>query len=256
MSMAAGPACWNALSKRRNAARRDVIQQSEFSISDLTQETAMSEFIVYGVPGSPFMRSVSAAMEEKGEPYRIHALGPGEMRGETQPKLHPFGRIPVIDHGDFRLYETQAILRYVDAVFPKPVLQPTEPKALARMNQIIGINDWYLFPQVARIIVFQRIIGPVILGTTPDEAVIAAAVPDAERCLRELDRLLGDAPFLAGDRFSLADLLLAPQISYLAATPECAEIMEGTNLSAWLTRMEARASMQATLPPEALRKAA
>jgi glutathione S-transferase len=216
----------------------------------------MSEFIVYGVPGSPFMRSVCAAMEEKGEPYRIHAFGPGEMRGETHRKLHPFGRVPVIDHGDFRLYETQAILRYIDAVFPKPVLQPTDSKAAARMNQIIGINDWYLFPQVARIIVFQRIVGPVILGTTPDEAACAAAVPDAERCLHELDRLLGDQPFLAGDQLSIADLLLAPQLGYLAITPECAKIMQATRLKAWLGRMEARASMQATLPPEPLRKAA
>jgi glutathione S-transferase len=216
----------------------------------------MSEFIVYGVPGSPFMRSVCAAMEEKGEPYRIHAFGPGEARGETLRKLHPFGRIPVIDHGDFRLYETQAILRYVDAVFPKPSLQPTDPRALARMNQFIGINDWYLFPQVARIIVFQRIVGPVLMGTAPDEGACAAAVPDAERCLNELDRLLGDQSFLAGEQVSLADLLLAPQLLYLAATPECGKILAGTKLRAWLDRMGARASMQATLPPEALRKAA
>lgn len=218
--------------------------------------TQMSEFIVYGVPGSPFMRSVCAAMEEKGEPYRIHAFGPGEARGETLRKLHPFGRIPVIDHGDFRLYETQAILRYIDAVFPHPALQPTEPEAIGRMNQIIGINDWYLFPQVARIIVFQRIVGPVLMGTTPDEAAIAATVPDAERCLGELDRLLGDQPFLAGDQLSLADLQLAPQLIYLAATPECAKIMAGTRLEAWLGRIQARPSMQATLPPERLRQAA
>ena len=213
----------------------------------------MSEFIVYGVPGSPFMRSVCAAMEEKGEPYRIHAFGPGELRGA---KLHPFGRVPVIDHGDFRLYETQAILRYIDATFPKPALQPADPKAIGRMNQIIGINDWYLFPQVARIIVFQRIVGPVIMGTAPDEAVCAAAVPDAERCLTELDRLIGDQSFLAGDHLSLADLQLAPQLAYLAATPEGAKILAGTKLNAWLERMEARPSMQATLPPEPLRKAA
>jgi glutathione S-transferase len=124
------------------------------------------------------------------------------------------------------------------------------------MNQIIGINDWYLFPQVARIIVFQRIVGPVIMGTTPDEAAIAAAVPDAERCLGELDRLLGEQPFLAGNHLSLADLQLAPQLAYLAATPEGAKIMAGTRLKAWLGRMDARPSMQATLPPEPLRKAA
>jgi glutathione S-transferase len=213
----------------------------------------MSEFVVYGVPGSPFMRSVCAAMEEKAAPYRIQPFGPGEMR---QHQLHPFGRVPVIDHGDFRLYETQAILRYIDAIFPNPALQPTQPKAIGRMNQIIGINDWYLFPQVGRIIVFQRIVGPVLMGTTPDETVIAAAVPDAERCLGELDRLLGEQPYLAGDQLSLADLLLAPQLAYLAATPECARILTGTALKAWLERMEARPSMQATLPPQALRQAA
>src|SRR4051795_8998812 len=101
--------------------------------------------------------------------------------------------------------------------------------------------------------VFQRIVGPVLMGTTPDEAVIAAAIPDAERCLGELDRLLGEQPYLAGDQLSLADLLLAPQLAYLAATPECARMLAGTALKAWLERMEARPSMQATLPPQALR---
>jgi glutathione S-transferase len=213
----------------------------------------MSEFVVYGVPGSPFMRSVCATMEEKSAAYRIQAFGPGGMR---EHKLHPFNRVPVIDHGDFRLYETQAILRYVDAVFPGPALQPTNPKSAARMNQIIGINDWYLFPQAARIIVFQRIVGPVLMGVTPNEAAVSAALPDAGHCFVELNRLLGDQPFLAGDQLTIADLLLAPQLVYLAAIPECASMMAGTRLQAWLERIEARPSMQATRPPEGLLKAA
>jgi glutathione S-transferase len=218
-------------------------------------EIAMSEFIVYGNPGSPFVRSVCLGLEEKGAPYRIQGIGLGEMRGEAHRRLHPFGRIPAIDHGGYKLYETQAILRYIDAEIPKPALQPTEPKTIGRMNQIVGINDWYLFPQVARIIVFQRIIGPVLMGIAPDEAAVAGAVPDAELCLGELNRLLGDQPFMVGDQLSLADLMLAPQVSYLAATPEGRMILNDTALLSWLERMNARASMKATLPPEALRKA-
>jgi glutathione S-transferase len=164
--------------------------------------------------------------------------------------------MPVVDHGGYVLYETQAILRYIDALFPNLPLQPVQPQAIGRMNQIIGINDWYLFPQVARIIVFHRIVGPVLMGMTPDEAAVAAAVPDAELCLGELNRLLGCQPFMAGDRLSLADIQLAPQLVYLAATPEGRKILKDTALLAWLERMEARASMRATLPPEALRKAA
>jgi glutathione S-transferase len=109
---------------------------------------------------------------------------------------------------------------------------------------------------VARIIVFHRVVGPALLGTTPDEAAIAAAVPDATLCLGELNRLLGDQPFFAGDQLSLADLMLAPQLYYLAATPEGSAILRDTALFAWLDRMNARPSMQATMPPEELRTAA
>jgi glutathione S-transferase len=216
----------------------------------------MSDFVVHGFPGSPFMRSVLVALEEKRAPYRIEALTPGAQRTPEYQRLHPFGRVPAIQHGDFHLYETQAILRYVDATFAGRALQPREPRAIGRMNQVIGINDWYLFPRVARVIVFERIVGPVLFGKAPDEAAINAALPEARLCLGEIDRLLGDQKHLAGDEFSLADVLLAPQLYYLAATPEGASILEGTALLAWLERVSERASMQATLPPEPLRKAA
>jgi glutathione S-transferase len=215
-----------------------------------------SSIVVHAVPGSPFARAVMIGLEEKRAPYRLNALAPGDSKGEAYLKLHPFGRIPAFEHGDFRLYETQAILRYLDDVFPTPSLQPKEPRQRARMNQIIGINDWYFFPKVAAGIVFHRIVGPVLLKTVPDEAAIAAALPMARLCIGELERLLGDQPFLAGDGFSIADTMLAPQLDLFAMTPEGTSLLAGTQLSAWLARMQGRPSMLATLPPEALRRAA
>src|SRR6516165_6172063 len=170
----------------------------------------MREFIIHGNPASPFVRGACLGLEEKGASYRVQPIAVGEMRGAAHRALHPFGRVPILEHGDYRLYETQAILRYIDAELPTPGLQPADPKQIGRMNQIIGINDWYLFPLVARIIVFHRIVGPVLLGTVPDEAAIAAAVPDAKLCLGELNRLLGEQHFLAGNHLSLADVMLAP----------------------------------------------
>ena len=246
--MVAGLASSSALPRKPNATPELYWQ--------LKKEMIMSEFVIHGHPASPFLRSVTATCEEKQVPYRIARIEPGEMRGEAYRKLHPFGRIPVLEHGDFRLYETQAILRYIDALVPKPALQPTDAKTAARMNQIIGINDWYLFPMVARIIVFQRLVGPALLGLTPDEAAIAAAVPDAKLCLGELNRLLGAQAFLAGEQLTLADLMLTPQLHYIAATPEGGAILKDTALLGWLGRMNARSSMQATLPPPLLRAAA
>lgn len=216
----------------------------------------MNEIVVYGVPGSPFVRSVQLALEEKNAPYRMNALEVGASKTQDYLKLHPFGRIPVIDHGDYRLYETQAILRYLDVTFPEPSLQPREPQAIGRMNQIVGINDWYFFPKVAAVIVFNRIVGPVLMGLTPDEAAIAGAVPMAHTCINELKRLLGDQMFLVGDRLSIADLMLAPQLDFFSATSEGRDMLKGTSLADWLARMNDRSSMQRTQRPEKLRIAA
>lgn len=216
----------------------------------------MSDIVVFGVPGSPFVRSVQMGLEEKAAPYRLQAMGPAESKGPKHLGRHPFGRVPAIQHGDFMLYETQAILRYLDDEFPDPALQPAEPRARARMNQIMGINDWYFFPKVSAVIVFQRIVGPVLLGTTTDESAIAAAMPMGRTCIAELDRLLGTQPFLAGDRLSIADILLAPQLDFFAATPEGRSLLAGTRLEDWLAGLNARPSMIATQRPEVLRRAA
>jgi glutathione S-transferase len=216
----------------------------------------MSDIVVYGVPGSPFMRAVQMGLEEKKAAYRVQALGVGESKSEAYLRKHPFGRVPAFEHGNFGLYETQAILRYLDDILPEPPLQPRDPKQAARMNQIIGINDWYFFPKVAAVIVFQRIIGPVLLGIKTDDAAIEAAVPMGRTCIAELDRLLGGQQFLAGDDLSIADLMLAPQLDFLAETPEGKALLAGTRIEAWLKRMNERPSMQATQRPDALRRAA
>jgi glutathione S-transferase len=124
------------------------------------------------------------------------------------------------------------------------------------MNQIIGINDWYFFPKVAAVIVFQRIIGPTLFKTSTDEAAIEAAMPMGRVCIAELDRLLGNQPFLTGDCLSIADLMLAPQLDFFAETPEGKSLIHETRLRVWLDRMNARPSMQATPRPEVLRRAA
>jgi glutathione S-transferase len=207
----------------------------------------MSEFIVHTVPGSPFARSVLATLEEKGASYRLAPVPLGTFQSPEHLARHPFGRVPVLDHGGFRLYETQAILRYLDRVLPKPPLTPDDAKRAARMDQVMNVNDWYLFQGVGNVIVFQRVIGPQLLGREPDEAVIEAAMPKARAVFNELARLLDAQTFFAGESISLADLLVAPAVAFFTATPEWAELGKPhANLVAWLQRMEARPSMKAT----------
>jgi glutathione S-transferase len=207
----------------------------------------MSEFTVFSIPGSPFGRAVLVALEEKGTDYRLSPVKPGTLRTPEHLACHPFGKVPVMDHAGFRLYESQAILRYLDRTLPQPALTPTLPQDAARMDQLMNINDWYLFQGVANVIVFHRIIGPRVLGLQPDESAIAAAMPKAHAVFGELARQLGERPFLAGDSISLADVLLAPQLDFFRETPEWEPLTaDAANLRAWLDRMNARPSMAAT----------
>ena len=216
----------------------------------------MSTITVHGIPGSPFLRAVEATLKEKGADYRLQVMSPADMKTAEHLGMHPFGRIPIFDDGDFRLYETQAICRYVDEVFPNPPLTPVSPQARARMNQVIGIIDWYFFPKAAAPIAFNRIIGPKLLGLPSDETAIAEALPIARTCFTELDRLLGESSYFGADRVSLADIMLASQLDLLCDTPEGTELIDGTRLKSWLARMTARPSFVATQPPAMLRKAA
>jgi len=207
----------------------------------------MSDFIVHSIPGSPFGRAVLATLEEKGASYRLSPLSPGTLRSPEHLARHPFGRVPVLEHDKFSLYETQAILRYLDRVLPNPALTPVDPKAAARMDQAMNVNDWYLFRGVCNVISFQRVIGPRLMGLTPDEAVIEAAMPKALAVFNELARLLGDQLTFAGETLSLADLLIAPQIDFLSETPEWTVLgVPHTNLLTWLARMKERPSLKAT----------
>jgi glutathione S-transferase len=216
----------------------------------------MSGITVYGIPGSPFLRSVEIALKEKDVPYHLHALAPGEHKQPEHLTRHPFGRVPAFEHDGFALYETQAIVRYIDETFSNPPLTPGKPQARARMNQVIGIIEWYFFPKAAAPIAFNRIIGPRLLGLPTDEAAIAEAMPMARTCFVELDRLLEDQPYFGGERASIADIMLASQLDLLCDTPEGAELIGGSRLKQWLERMSARPSFVATQPPAMLREAA
>lgn len=217
----------------------------------------MSSINVYGIPGSPFLRSVEIGLREKEIDYRLHALAPGEHKRPDYLSKHPFGRVPAFEHDGFAIYETQAILRYIDDVFPTPPLTPDSPRERARVNQVIGVIECYFFPKAAAPIAFNRIIGPRLLGLPGDEAAIADAMPMARTCFAELDRLLGEDQYFGGDSISIADIMLAAQLDLFGECPEGRELIDGAaRLRPWLERMKARPSFHATEPPVMLREAA
>jgi glutathione S-transferase len=209
----------------------------------------MAHPIVYGPAGSTYVWSARLALAEKGVTHELVEVPFGAQRDEPHLSRQPFAKVPAFEHDGFALYETQAIVRYVDERFPGTPLQPEDVHEWSRMNQIIGIVDAYAWPSIAGAILFNRMLAPRRFGREPDEAAIAAAMPQARLCLAEIDRLMEDHRFLASDYVSLADLMAIPLLYYFATGPDgAAPLAEHPKLQDWIKRMEARQSFQVTKP--------
>jgi glutathione S-transferase len=207
--------------------------------------------VVFGAPYSVYVRAVRLALEEKAVAYDLVPVDIFAPEGPSAEHFarHPFGKIPAFDHAGFRLYEAEAITRYVDEAFAGPRLQPDDARSRARMTQIISILDSYAYRTLVWDIYVERIARPAA-GLPTDEARVTAAVPKAEICVSALAALMGEEPWLAGTSLSLADLHAAPMIAVFRLAPEANRLLSREDrLIKWWERMSARPSFARTQVP-------
>lgn len=109
---------------------------------------------VIGHPISVATRQALTALAEKGRDADVVLVDvfKNEQNQPTHLKRHPFGHIPVLQDGNFELYETPAILRYIDKKWPAPSLTPVSLQDSARMDQWLCIEQAYLQPAMQKVI--------------------------------------------------------------------------------------------------------
>lgn len=205
--------------------------------------------ILHGYRYSVYLRIARLALAEKGvacERVEVNPFAPD--RPEAYLALHPFGRVPALDHDGFVLYETAAITRYIDRAFDGPALQPTTPQALARMDQIIAVVDSYGYWPMVRQVFSQRVFRARV-GTIVDEAEVARGLEASAKVLAAFEALAGEATFLVGPEVSLADLHLGAMMAYFTQAPEgTALLAQYPRLFRWWWQLASHRSMVATDP--------
>ncbi len=198
-----------------------------------------------GDPRSTYTRTARMGLAEKGVRYALEVAGP------TAPEVaavHPFARIPAFRDGDLQLFETSAILRYVNEAFPGPSLLPGNIRDRARCEQWVSAINAYCYDAMVRRYVLQYVF-PKGADGKPDRGVIDAALPQIARQLAIFDAAYGDKNLLAGANLSLADLFLAPILAYLSAMPEGKDLMKAApNVARAQAVMRERASFRDTEP--------
>jgi glutathione S-transferase len=200
---------------------------------------------IIGAPQSNYVWAVRMVCEEKGLPYEHTAARPHTPDIDA---IHPFGKIPVMRHGDVTLCESKAIATYIDRVFDGPKVIPEDPARAAVVEQWVSLGN----TEFDKLMIRQYVVGyafPKEPGK-PDMGAIKAAAEKMKPQIDVLDRAVSKTGFLAGDAFTLADINILPMLFYVNRFEEGKAMLGAAkNLSAYTERHFARPSFQKSKPP-------
>jgi len=200
---------------------------------------------IIGAPQSNYVWAVRMVCEEKGVPYEHKAERP---HSPSVDAIHPFGKIPVMRHGDVELCESKAIASYIDRVFDGPKVIPEDPKLGAQVEQWVSLGN----VEFDKLMIRQYVVGYVFPKEPgkPDMAAIGEAAEKMKPQIAVLDRAVADTGYLAGDGFTLADINILPMLFYVNRFEEGKAMLGAAkNLSAYMERHFARPSFQKSKPP-------
>ena len=194
-------------------------------------------------PLSTYSRRVRIALIEKGLTADLVELdmAGGAHRAPAYLALNPYGRVPTFEEDGFILYESTAILDYLEATHPAPPLVPPDARGRALVAMHMKLCDIQLARQTG-IIIFPKRFLP---KERWDQAAMAQAKKEIEKHLGVLETQLRGKQYLVADRHSLVEVCYAPFVEFLSLM----EITPPPGVAAWVARMLERPSARETKPP-------
>jgi len=216
-------------------------------LSDLLDERGSAAVVtLLGDTRSTYVRTARMGLAEKGVAYTLQPVPP---HSPEVCAIHPFGRVPAFRDGDIALWETSAILKYVDESFGDgPLLTPGRIIDRVACEQWVSAVNSYFYDTMVRRYVLHYIF-PKGDGGQPDRGVIETALKEMPAQLGALERAYARSDTLAGDKVSFADLFVAPILAYVQAMPEGAQLMSDMpNIRRAQATIRQRASFTGTEP--------
>ncbi len=193
-------------------------------------------------PFSTFARRVRIALLEKNiEAELVEVDMPGRAhKNEAYLSLNPYGRVPTLVDDDLVLYESTAILEYLEAKHPTPSLVPPGIKQRALVAMHMKLCDLQM-TRPSLVVIFPKRFLPEGAWRRED---MAKSTKEVERHFATLDRQLEGKQFLVAERYTLADLCYVPFLEFLPLL----ELAVPPNVAAWSKRLLSRPSSVATKP--------
>ena len=201
---------------------------------------------IIGSSRSTYTHAIRLVCEEKRIDYKLTEC---PLRAPELYAIHPFGKMPVLRHGDFVLFESKAIAGYLDRSFPAPYLFPDDLRLAALTEQWISLVNTLMDHTLIRTYLFAYI-APNTADGGPDRATIDAIMPALQAQIEVLDKAVAPRGYLVGSDLTFADLNLLPILHRVRQAPEGASVLAAApHLTRYYEQHAARPSFQRTLPP-------
>jgi glutathione S-transferase len=212
---------------------------------------------LYWGSGSPFAWRVMLTLEIKNLPYESKLLefSKGEHKAPAYLKLNPRGKVPTLKDGDFVVYESIAIMAYLDRKYPDPSIFGKTPEEAGLIWRVISECESYLVGEG------NKVVRPMFFGKGLERVdEIQQAAQSIRQELKAIDASLARSNWLVGEQISAADITVFPLVQLLlrAASKEAAQpfnlgllpLSEGyPNIARWVQHIEALPNYQRTYPP-------
>jgi glutathione S-transferase len=212
---------------------------------------------LYWGSGSSYSWRVLLALEFKRLPYTSHVLqfSKQEHKSPQMLALNPRGRVPVLKDGDYVVFESLAVLYYLDLKYPAPPIFGHTPEEAGVIMRVICEFQAYAERHAANIVT-------AVFAKTPNlpAADLTAAMHVVASEARTIEGRLSKSNWIVGESFSAADMVIFPSIQLLVRAlnrPEARDLSSrflplATNypaLDRWIARVQALPGYERTYPP-------
>lgn len=173
----------------------------------------------------------------------------GECKKPEHLALHPFGQVPVLQDGDFTLFESRAIMRYVCERFPRQGtlgLYDYTGADKALVEQWLEVESQVLQPVLRPLV--KQLLGPRMwnaqnVAVVPDEKIVAEHTQKLAKILDVYEVQLSKHKYLAGDFVSIADLSHLPMTYYYFCVAKQPHLLTSRkHVAAWFDAISTRPS--------------
>jgi glutathione S-transferase len=199
---------------------------------------------LYQFPLSPNCQKVVALAYEVGVPLEFATvdLFTGQTRSPEMLAKNPNGKVPILEDGDFLLWESNAMLGYIAAKADRVDLAPTAPRERANVERWLSWHGAHFGPAIRKV-AFERVVKKLAGLGAPDEALVQQGSDEFAVLAKVLDQQLSGRDHLCG-QLTIADFALA---THVALTASCGlDLAPYAKVSAWLERMVQRESLRKT----------